>query len=319
MGIGAVAEILEDVATRRERGFADPVGALAAHLGEAGGVAVHPLHHVVAADAGIGARALRHDGRGVVRAARAEIGRALGDFDRLGEPALGRGNLLEAGAQGRVVPILEQPGAERDGDVVGVERAVDREEPLALFVLLADHHGLVGRAVKLLAQLDLDQRALLLDDHDEIEPGGEVLQFLRIERPGAGDLEQADAEIIGADLIEAEFLQRLADVEIGFADGDDADARRLPAREDGLVELVGAQIGQDRGALVEMQPLFLVEKVEPRRMLRPPGGMTKSSGMAMLTRSTEPSTEAVDSMLSLTHFRPTQTLAKRESAKPCRE
>ena len=117
---------------------------------------------------------------------------------------------------------------------------MDREEPLALFVLLADHHRLVGGAVKLLAQLDLDQRALLLDDHDEVEPSGEVLQLLRIERPGAGDLEQADAEIIGADLVKAELLQRLAHVEIGFADGDDADARRLTAGKDGLVELVGA-------------------------------------------------------------------------------
>ena len=55
MGIGAVAEILEDMAALRERRLADPVGAFAAHLGEAGGVAVHPLHHVMAADAGISA------------------------------------------------------------------------------------------------------------------------------------------------------------------------------------------------------------------------------------------------------------------------
>ncbi len=52
-------------------------------------VAVHPLRHVVAADAGIGARAFRHHGRGIVRAARAEIGRALGDVaaPRQGAPA----------------------------------------------------------------------------------------------------------------------------------------------------------------------------------------------------------------------------------------
>ena len=197
-----------------------------------------------------------------MRAARAEIGGTLGDFDRLGEPALSGGDLFQPSPERRILSVLQQARAERDCDVVGIERAMDREEPLALLVLLADHHGLVRSAVELLAQLDLDQRALLLDDHDEVEPSGEVLQLLRIERPGAGDLEQADAEIIGADLVEAEFLQRLAHVEIGFADGDDADARRLPTGEDGLVELVGAQVGEDRGALVQVQALFLVEEIE---------------------------------------------------------
>ena len=58
MVVGAVAEVLEHVRARGERRLADPVGALAAHLGEARGRAVHPLRHVVAADAGIGARCL---------------------------------------------------------------------------------------------------------------------------------------------------------------------------------------------------------------------------------------------------------------------
>ena len=76
--VGAVAQVLEHVRRLGEGRLADPVGALAAHLGEPFGVAVHPVRHVVAADAGVGARALGHDGRGVVRAARAEIGDAGG-------------------------------------------------------------------------------------------------------------------------------------------------------------------------------------------------------------------------------------------------
>ena len=74
--IGAVTEILDDMAARRERRLADPVGALAAHVGVALGGAVHALDHVMAADAGVGAHPLGHFGRGIVRAARAEIGRA---------------------------------------------------------------------------------------------------------------------------------------------------------------------------------------------------------------------------------------------------
>ena len=61
--VGAVAEILENVPAFRERRLADPVGALAAHLRVAERRAVHPLRHVMAADAGVGAHALGHDGR----------------------------------------------------------------------------------------------------------------------------------------------------------------------------------------------------------------------------------------------------------------
>ena len=61
--VGAVAEVLEHVTAARERRFPDPVGALAAHVRPALGGAVHPLRHVVAADAGVGARAFGHNGR----------------------------------------------------------------------------------------------------------------------------------------------------------------------------------------------------------------------------------------------------------------
>ena len=60
--IGAVADVLENVAAGRERRLADPVGTLGAHMGVALSRAIHPLRQVVAANAGIGARALGHDG-----------------------------------------------------------------------------------------------------------------------------------------------------------------------------------------------------------------------------------------------------------------
>jgi hypothetical protein len=79
MIVGAVAEILEHVVALTERRLTDPVGALAAHLGVAERFAVHPLRHEVATNAGIGAAAFRNAGRGVVRAAGAEIRTAVGD------------------------------------------------------------------------------------------------------------------------------------------------------------------------------------------------------------------------------------------------
>ena len=74
--------------------------------------------------------------------------------------------------------VAQQPLADADRDVVRIERALDREQPVALLVLLADADRLVGGAVKLLAHLHFDQRALLLDHDDEIEPLGELGQLL---------------------------------------------------------------------------------------------------------------------------------------------
>src|SRR3546814_4580332 len=74
MEVGAVADIGEDVLFAGEGRLPDPGDAFRAHMGEGVGVAVHPLRHAVAADAGERPAAFRHPGRGVVRAA--EIGRA---------------------------------------------------------------------------------------------------------------------------------------------------------------------------------------------------------------------------------------------------
>ena len=79
--IGAVAQIGKHMLVGRERGLADPGHAFAAHLGEGGGGAVHPGGHVMAANAGHGARTFGHARAGVVRAAAAKPGGALTGID----------------------------------------------------------------------------------------------------------------------------------------------------------------------------------------------------------------------------------------------
>ena len=76
--VGAVAQVGKHMRLVHKGLLAHPGHALAAHLREACGGPVHPQRHVVAANAGHGTRALRHFGAGVVRAARAKPGRALG-------------------------------------------------------------------------------------------------------------------------------------------------------------------------------------------------------------------------------------------------
>src|SRR5437879_1028812 len=101
-----------------------------------------------------------------------------------------------------------------------------------------------------LAHLYLDERALLLDHDDEIEAGGEFLQFVLRQRPRAADLEDADAELVALDLVELQLVERLAHVEVALADGDDADLRVAPARGDVAVDLVGAHESEHGVALV---------------------------------------------------------------------
>ena len=77
-----------------------------------------------------------------------------------------------------VVDTGQQAIPDRDRDLVGVKRPLDREQPIAALVLLADADRLVCGTVKLFADLHLDQRALFLDHDDEIEPLGEFDQFV---------------------------------------------------------------------------------------------------------------------------------------------
>ena len=74
---------------------------------------------------------------------------------------------------------------------------------------------------------------------------------------GQPTLYKPDAELVAFDLVDAEFVERLADVEIALAGRDDADLRIAAARGDDVVDLVGAQEGQHGVALEIVQPRFL--------------------------------------------------------------
>src|ERR1700745_2977255 len=76
MSVSAIAEISEHVRGFGEWGLANPRHAFPAHLGEGRGGPLHELGQVMAAYARERAAAFRHLRGGIVRTARAEIGRA---------------------------------------------------------------------------------------------------------------------------------------------------------------------------------------------------------------------------------------------------
>ena len=259
--VGAVAEVLEDVGALGERRLPDPVGALAAHLREGHVVPVHPHGHVVAAHPGIAERALGHLRGGVVRAARAEVGLALGEIGGVVRAL----DLLEPRHCGLdpvgAPPLLDEDPAELERDRHRVERVAGGEQLLAARALLPAVDAPAAAVVEdRLLDLHLDELALLLHDHDQVEPLGPVVEALHVERPGHADLVGGDPEPLGLRPVDAQKLQRVGEVEPVLAGGHEADPRAGPAPH-APVEAVGAPKGLGREALVVDDPRLLRHRV----------------------------------------------------------
>ena len=138
-----------------------------------------------------------------------------------------------------------------------------REQGPVALVALAVDAGCAGRRVQHVLELGLDEGALLLDDEDGVEPLGEATRALRLQRKRHRDLVEPDAEPPRRGLVDAEVLERLADIEVGLAGGRDPEPRpvRVPHR---AVEPVGAAERPDRLELALIEPLLLLlRRVRP--------------------------------------------------------
>ena len=133
------------------------------------GAAIHPFDHEVTADARTSARAVRHLGRGVVRAARTKPRRALGQIGGIATARhcidIGKARANTVGA----APLLDQDLAEFQRDIAGVEGEMLREKHLTACPLAMAIDTPPAPVVKdRLFDLTLDQLALFLDHHDQI-------------------------------------------------------------------------------------------------------------------------------------------------------
>ena len=131
VGEGAVAEVLGEVLDVDERLDADPLHALAAHLGVAHELAhpvgIHERDQAMAADARADQLALGNLGAGGVGATGAEVRGAGGQQIDLLAHGLGGD-----GGQPLGVDALQEAAAQRLDEVVGVEGAVAGDELVAL-------------------------------------------------------------------------------------------------------------------------------------------------------------------------------------------
>ena len=170
---GAVAEVLDEVAVLGERRHADPLRALAAHLRDAGDLALAlgvEQDHRVAADPAAHERALGRLDRRVVRAAGAEERRALGHRQLGGAP----GDRVEHRGCARSTESSSRRWPRRAASARAITSASrststgSRRSPASS--RLPTMRGASGGAVEQLLELGLDERPLLLHHDDLVEP-----------------------------------------------------------------------------------------------------------------------------------------------------
>ena len=318
MGVGAVAEVGEHVLLAGERLLAEPHRALAAHVRD--GRRLHRAHehrHRVAADAGQRPAAFGHAGRAVVRAAGAKA-RAAQRRRAIAERL--RRRLRRAQ---RAIGIV---AAQRPGDHLRDEfrrrlaeigngrrrRGPDRRRAPSKY--LPTMRGAFAPAIEDRADLILEQRALLLDDDDEIEPLREIAHDDRVERPHHADLEQA----------EAGSGRRRRDCRAPA--GDPARPCRPRRRRraassvaDDAVEAVGARVGERRRAACARRAAPpAASGMSIARAPKPPGGLLGRFGNDDRGRIRADIDRAAASATSVTIFMPIQQPEKRDIAIPCR-
>ncbi len=233
MEIRAIAQVLEHMRGAGKRCLPRPRHPFAAHVGEGVGGAVHPGHHVVATDAAQRARAFRHGGGGVVRAARAvmrharELRARQGHFRFLGiHPA--QALLDRIGIDRARLQQAQDAPADHRRDGGRCQFAGGWQDPRALLIVLADdarpRTGTGRPVVEQLLHLALDEGFFLFHHHDVFQALRKRADAHRFQRPGHADLVDADADLRAGLRVQAQIFQRLQHIQVALAGGDDAQA-----------------------------------------------------------------------------------------------
>src|SRR5262249_215486 len=149
--------------------------------------------------------------------------------------------------------------AEPLGDRVGVQLAVIRKPALAVGVPLAGDTGAARQVVECASELRLDEVSLLFDDHDLVEPLGELSDDLRIQGIDHADLEEPDTELSQLHVAQPQVVERLPDVGVGLAGGHDAETVAATALDYG-VQLVGARVSEGGRESLLVQVAFQVDR-----------------------------------------------------------
>src|ERR1700738_971248 len=237
----------------------------------------------MAADAGERTAALRDLRRGIVRAARAKIGRP-GEWHHIAAELTFLG-IQESNTLGNLGRSMKagDPISDNPRDLGWCQLAVRRQNPFPILIKLADNTwaDVCAPIVKLLFELVLDDCALFFHDEDLFEALGKAPDPLRFKRPGHRHFVKTYTDTRSKGVVDSEIVEGLTHVKIGFAGGHNAETRPR-AVDDDTVEAVCASKGECRVELVSVQSIFLVERLIRPADIEPPWRHLKIVGLYVL-------------------------------------
>ena len=259
MEIGTIANVLEYMPGLGIWEMADPVRALAAHLGVGICIAVHIRGHVVAADAALPPAALRHLGGAVMWTARAKI-RNAGNRQILALRHPRRLGIKKSQARLDLLAAMKMryPAGHGAGNFLGPEFTATRQHLVTVAVMAADDPWplSIRQVVEDIADPALQKTALFLDHDDLFQAGGKAEHGVRVKGERHAHFQHDDTQIRRLRPIDAQLHQGLAHIDRRLAAGNDADAG-FRALHHHLVQVVGAGQGHGGGQFEITQAWFL--------------------------------------------------------------
>ena len=254
--IGAIAYVLEHMRAGGEQRLANPIGPLTAHLREPQGLPIHPLHHVMTANARIGAAALGNFRGAAVGAARAEIRHAAGQCGRI-VCGLRRINSLQRACKPcRSAALSHQNLTEFLRNHHWIERIAIGKEQCALGIFGPKNPPAAFLIEKSFFDLSLNQFAFLFDNNDAVQTFRPFGKRLHIKWPSHGDFVGCHAMAHRRPLIHAEHLHGMGQIQPIFARRDKANFC-ASLSQNALIHPIGACKGLHGSALVINDPRLL--------------------------------------------------------------
>jgi hypothetical protein len=168
------------------------------------------------------------------------------DILGVGEHRLELLQLATAPRSPRRGPITQHALAERDGDVVRIERALGGNSQSPRSSFLPTTAAAAPAAVEVSRTCTSISERFSSTTMIDVEAAREGRGAAGSSGHGQPILNRRMPRSLAFALVDAEFVERLAHVEIALADGDDAELRLAPPEVDDAVELVGLDEGERR-------------------------------------------------------------------------
>ena len=255
---GAIADILKDMRVVVEPAGPDPVRAFAAHLADIFGVSVHDGRHEMAADTGQRLRPFGHTGRCVMRAAGTEMRCALAE-SRAVAACRRRGQACRPAAEISTVTVRIQALCHKWQQCVWCQFTSCRDQRMIVRPGLAGNQarGTASHPRGKCPDLFLDDTAFFFDNQNFGFAVHEGCRARLFNWPDQPDFVNIDTKPPAGVSVQPDQTQRLHQVTMRLANGDDPHARRRIAMNDTVDRVGNGERGG--GSKLCLHPFFQMQ------------------------------------------------------------